>query len=134
MKIFRLAANSTQFIPQNPTGAQNPDITTQNMVNAQAALSNIQEIIDAAGQVNEAMAALEDALGQGDIGIKQQVSNKLEEVLAQNDAVKLLMQMNLIPNVDMLFNANDFNRIKIQINNGVSQLQANPQPQAAMQA
>lgn len=121
MKIYKIAAGK-QIIPQNPSGVADPSISLQNMQNAQSALGDIDAIIAATTQVTDSLAQLEDAIGAGDTGLKQQVSNKLNEVLVNNEAVKLLMQMNLLPSVATLFDSGSLDRIKIKINHDVTEI------------
>lgn len=123
MKIYRLAIGE-QVIQQNPDVPANPQISLQNMQNAQSSLSQIDDIVEASNQVKTALDNLEQVLGAGDTGLKQDVSDKLNEMLLQNSSVKLLMQMNLLPSVASLFNSGDYDRIKVKINNDISKIQS----------
>lgn len=123
-KIIGIKKISQQMLLPNLSGDQSdPTISLQNMQNAQSVTGNIDAIIAAAADVTDSIAALEDAIGAGDTGIKQNVSNKLLEVLAQNDSVKLLMNMNLLPSVESLFNSGDWDRIKIKITTDMAKVQ-----------
>jgi hypothetical protein len=128
MKILKISANY-QMIPQNPSGQADPKISLQNMQNAQEALGEIDKIIEAANDVNTALSKLDDILGN-ETGLKQQASNKILEVLSKNPAVNLLMQMNLIPNPQSLFNAGDLDRVKIKITSDISHMQSEQQSQS----
>jgi hypothetical protein len=123
MKIYRLAIGE-QVIQQNPSAPANPQISLQNMQNAQSSLSQIDDIVEASNQVKTALDKLEEVLGAGDTGLKQDVSDKLNQMLLQNSAVKLLMQMNLLPSIASLFNSGDYDRIKVKINNDISKIQS----------
>ena len=121
MRIYKIAQN-TQYIPQNPSGPANPDVNLQNMQNAQAALGPLNDIIQAAGTVNDAITELEKLVNVGDLGIKQAVSDKLSQALASNTNVSLLMHMNLLPNVETLFNEGAFDKISTKITNDMQSI------------
>ena len=121
MKIYKIS-QAFQFIPQNPSGAVNPDVNLQNMQNAQSALTPLNNIIEAAGAVNKAIDDLESAVNVGDLGIKQIVSDKLNQALQSNEAVALLMHMNLLPNVATLFNEGEFDKISTKITNDMQSI------------
>jgi len=121
MKIYKIAQNY-QYVPQNPSGPSNPDVNLQNMQNAQAALGTLDEIIAAAEEVSTAIDNLQDIVNTGDLGLKQAVSNKLAEALKSNSAVSLLMHMNLLPNVETLFDATEFNWVKTKITNDMQSI------------
>lgn len=121
MRIYKISQN-TQYIPQNPSGPADPDVNLQNMQNAQAALGPLNDIIQAAGAVTAAIDELENAVGTGDLGLKQAVSNKLNEALKQNSSVSLLMHMNLLPNVETLFNTGEFDKISTKITNDLQSI------------
>ena len=124
MKIYKISQNlqNTQFIPQNPSGPTNPDVNLQNMQNAQAALGPLNDIIQASGAVNDAITELEKVVNVGDLGLKQAVSDKLSQALTNNDNVSLLMHMNLLPNVNTLFNEGEFDKISTKITNDMQSI------------
>jgi len=121
MKIYKIA-QAFQFIPQNPSGPANPDVNLQNMQNAQTALTSLNNIIQSAKAVDAAIDDLEKVINVGDLGIKQSVSDKLNQALQSNDAVALLMHMNLLPNVETLFNEGEYDKIVTKITNDMQSI------------
>ena len=125
MKIYKISQNF-QYLPQNPTGEANQDVNLQNMQNAQSAIGSLNNIIEAASNLNSAIDKLEEVANVGDIGIKQIISNKLNEALKLNDAVSLLMHMNLLPSVETLFDSTKFGWIQTKIVNDMQSIKNSP--------
>lgn len=119
MKIYKIA---NEIIPQNPSGATDPAINLQNLQNAQNALPKIDAIKTAAEKINSAIKELEDALG-GDTGMAQDVSNKIYELLAKDPDISLLQHMNLLPNINDLYNADKYLWLKNKITNDLPSAQ-----------
>ena len=122
MKIYRIALDS-QFQASQGGNAVNGEaiakINLQNMQNAQAALSQIDAIIEAAGEVNAAVSNLEKVVGVGDTGIKQDISNKLNEVLEQNPDVKLIMQSEHF-STESFFDPTLYGKLKTDLGNKIN--------------
>ncbi len=125
MKIYKISQNF-QYLPQNPSGEVNQDVNLQNMQNAQSAIGSLNNIIEAASNLNSAIDKLEEAASVGDMGIKQIISNKLNEALKLNDAVSLLMHMNLLPSVETLFDSTKFGWIQTKIVNDMQSIKNSP--------
>jgi len=117
------AGKTFDMIQQNPSGESNPDISLQNMLSAQDALSEVDAIIAASSQVTTAIDKLEEALG-GDSGMKQEVSNLLAQALQQNSAVDFLLKMSLLPSIETLFNQGEFGRVKTKITTDLQRIQS----------
>jgi len=121
MKIYKISQNF-QYLPQNPTGEVDPEISKQNMLAANDSLNVIENIVQAASSVNLAIDGLIDAVGIGDFGLKKIISNELNKALSKNNAVELLMRMTLISKPEDLFNSTMLNKIKTDIPNNINNL------------
>ena len=121
MKIYKISQNF-QYLPQNPTGEVDPEISKQNMLAANDSLNVIENIVQAASSVNLAIDGLIDAVGIGDFGLKKIISNELNKALSKNNAVELLMRMTLISKPEDLFNSTMLNKIKTDITNNINNL------------
>lgn len=126
MKIYKISQNF-QYLPQNPSGEVDPEISKQNMLAANDSLNAIENIVQAASSVNLAIDGLIDAVGIGDFGLKKIISNELNKALSKSNAVELLMRMALISKPEDLFNSTILNKIKTDIPNNISKLN-NQQP------
>ena len=132
MKIYRIALNSQFQAPQGGNAANGEEIAKinlQNMQNAQAALSQIDAIIEAAGEVNASVSNLEKIVGVGDTGIKQDISNKLNEVLEQNPDVKLIMQSEHF-STESFFDPALYGKLKADLGNKINTAVAQQAQQA----
>lgn len=132
--IRKIALEQQMLLPNMGGTTADMSINLQNMQAAQFAVSRINDIIAASAGVNAAIDELEKTTGTSNGEIKKAVSVALFEVLKSNDSVALLMKMNLLPNVDSLFNKGDWDRISLKITNDIQKIQSAQTTQQTTQA
>ena len=123
MKIIKLSQNF-QRIQQNPNAPSNPDIQLQNLQNSQEAINYFNNVITSMEQVMASLRELEDTLGLGDIGTRNQISQLIKQAIMQTPAYNLLSQMNFISSVDNLLDKNQINNVKTIILKNVQSIQS----------
>ena len=112
MKIYRLS--QFQMIPQNPTGAVNPDAQLQNLQNSQQAITFLQNIIEAANQATTALDNLNNALGTDAIS-KSDIENRIHQAIMQTPAFDLLSKMGMASDVGFLMDPNKVSQLQVNI-------------------
>jgi len=112
MKIYRLS--QFQMIPQNPTGAVNPDAQLQNLQNSQQAVTFLQNVIEATNQVTAALANLNDALGTDAIS-KSDIEGRINQAIMQTPAFDLLSKMGMVSDVGFLTDPNKVSQLQVNI-------------------
>jgi hypothetical protein len=133
MKIYKIAEEFT-VIPQNPTREPDPDITLQNLQQAQMALEETKKIEEAATAVNNAVRNLEEILGVT-TNMAQDISNSLTEALPKNNAVQTLQRTNVITNPLQLLDQNTMDIAETKLVNDISKSNAQaPSPDIAQAA
>jgi len=111
MKIYRIA-QEFQIIPQNPGAQNDPNVQLQNLQNSQNALQYFESVMTAAETLMADLRNLEDTMGIGDIGLRNQFQDVIKQAATQTPAFNLLAQMNLISSIDNLMNQNELSNIK----------------------
>jgi len=105
MKIFKIGqAQQFTMIQPNPTApaAQNLGLQVQNLQVAQQALNNLHEVALAVNELKGKAAEVEDMIG-ADTGLNAAIDQSIRNAMGQNSAMNFMMQMNLLPSVDKLF-------------------------------
>jgi len=111
MKIYKIA-QEYQIIPQNPGAQNDPNVQLQNLQNSQNALQYFESVMTAAETLMADLRNLEDTMGIGDIGLRNQFQDVIKQAATQTPAFNLLAQMNLISSIDNLMNQNELSNIK----------------------
>lgn len=121
MKIYRIA-QEFQIIPQNPGAQNNPNVQLQNLQNSQGAIQYFEGIITAAETLMADLRNLEDTMGIGDIGLRNQFQDVIKQAAMQTPAFNLLAQMNLISSIDNLMDTNELNNVKNLISTNIKSI------------
>lgn len=121
MKIYKIAAEQFQMIPQNtnPTQPNNPDVQLQNLQNSQQAMQYLMGVVQAAEELNAKIAALDEALGQ-DTGLRNVVQQKINQTIAQTPAFNMLSKMGFMADPTDLTDANKMSQITTQIQHNIN--------------
>ncbi len=121
MKIYKIAAEQFQLIPQDtsPNQQNNPDTQLQNLQNSQQALQYLMNVMQTASELNAKIADLDDALEQ-DTGLRSMVQQKVNQVIAQSPAYNMLSKMGFMANPADLSNAAKMSQITVQLQHNIN--------------
>jgi hypothetical protein len=135
MKIFKIAqAKTFQLIQPNPTApaSANLGIQVQNLQFAQQALNSLSEVVTAVNELKAQAAAVEDLLGVA-TGLNAAIDQSIKNAMTQNSAMNLLIQMNLIPSVEKLFDAGFMSLLQTNIAKNITSATAQQASMTQMQ-
>ncbi len=138
MKIYKIA-QTQQFniVQSNPSAetSQNLTIQIQNLHSAQQAFNFLQDIATKANELKAKASNLENELGV-DLNLATSLDSLIKQGIAKTSAVNFLVQMNLLPSVDKIFDASFTSTIETQIAKNItsatqqmSSMNQNPQGQ-----
>ena len=130
MKMYKISQDY-QMIAQNPTAQNDPNVQLQNLQNSQQALEYFKTLITDTEAIMSALRQVEDDLGLGDIGLRNQVQEMIAQAAMQTPAFNMLAQMNFISSVENLMDANQIRNVEIGIQKNISSIQSG---QAQMQS
>ena len=134
-KIIRIRKIAVQMIPPDLSGGtSNSTISLQNLQSAQAAATSIDAISVALSEAKAAANRLEQSLNITDNSFTKALDEMMMKALSENDSVTLLRNMNLLPNVETLFNGGEWELIKTKITNDLPKAQAAQAAQTAQPA
>jgi len=128
MKIIKISQGQQfQMIQQDPNSPANPDIQSQNLQNAQAALAYFRNLTEASQQAESALRNLEEQIGM-DLNLTTQFQGLIRQAVGNTPAFNLLAQMNFVSSVDSLLDANQISSVETIINNNLQGMKANELP------
>ena len=131
MKIYKISSEF-QMVPQNPGMQNDTNVQLQNLQNSQGAIQYFKTIIAGTEQVMADLRKIEDNLGLGDIGLRQQVQQIISQAAMQTGAFNLLAQMNFISSIENLLDANQIRNVEVGIEKNIRSIQSG-QAQMAQQ-
>lgn len=110
MRIIKIS--QFNLIPQNPGAQSDPSVQLQNLQNAQIALDYFNNVRETSSALLANITELEDALGVGDTGLKQQLETTLRTAITKTPAFNLLAQMNFVSSIDNLLDQNQMSNVR----------------------
>jgi len=131
MKIIKLSQDF-QIIPQDPNKPSDPNVQLQNLQNAQQALNYFEELIASSERVMAALRDIEETLGVGDIGMRNQFAELIRQAAMRTPAFNLLAQMNFVSSIDNLLDRNQISSVNMIITNNLQAIQSGAAEQSSM--
>lgn len=111
MRMYKIAAAPTfPMLQQNVNQSADPNITKQNLVQAQNAIRYLKNVIPAlTASVQELVKNMEDLTG---VNIGNQINQVLFQALSQSNVFQFLVHMGYLQNPEQLFQSDQIQRIE----------------------